>query len=97
MRTAKTMTRLGGRPGRSESFLGRWFCHAAAQFCVVVLPTHCYFLDTHPHYFETGFSIPVPSGVYSVFGTAVNYVTVGTSIQILVSKCYHFQIFKIKL
>ena len=35
MRTAKTLIRLGGRPGWSESSLGAqsfcWFCHEAAQ------------------------------------------------------------------
>ena len=37
MRIAKTLIRLGGCPGRSESSLGAqphcWFCHIAAQFC----------------------------------------------------------------
>ena len=36
MRTAKTLIRLGGRPGWSESSLGThslyWFCHVAAHF-----------------------------------------------------------------
>ena len=35
MRTAKTLIRLGGYPGRSESSLGAqpycWFCHEVAQ------------------------------------------------------------------
>ena len=35
MRTVKTLIRLDGRPGRSESSLGAhslcWFCHVAAQ------------------------------------------------------------------
>ena len=38
MRTAKTLIRLGGCPGRSESSLGAqsfcWFCHEAAQLYI---------------------------------------------------------------
>ena len=39
MPTAKTLIRLGGCPGWSESSLGAhsfcWFCHVAAQFCLL--------------------------------------------------------------
>ena len=38
MRIAKTLIRLGGCPGCSESSLSAqvicWFCHAAAQLCL---------------------------------------------------------------
>ena len=38
MRTAKTLIRLGGGPGRSESSLGAhsfcWFCHVAAHLSI---------------------------------------------------------------
>ena len=39
MRTAKTLIRLGGCPGWSESSLGTephcWFCHVAAHLCFI--------------------------------------------------------------
>ena len=43
MRTAKTLIRLGGCPGWSESSLGAqslcWFCHVAAHFAIIKLST----------------------------------------------------------
>ena len=46
MRTAKTLIRLCGYPGWSESSLGAhsfcWFCHVAAQmWCALIYPTQC--------------------------------------------------------
>ena len=44
MRTAKTLIRLGGCPGWSESSLGAqsfcWFCHVAAHIVVVNVSTN---------------------------------------------------------
>ena len=44
MRTAKTLIRLGGCPGWSESSLGAeslcWFCHEAAQIETVLIIVH---------------------------------------------------------
>ena len=45
MRAAKTLIRLGGFPGWSESSLGVqslcWFCHVAAHFLLMILESSC--------------------------------------------------------
>ena len=46
MQTAKTLIRLGGCPGSSESSLGaqpqRWSCHEAAQICCCLSTGKCF-------------------------------------------------------
>ena len=54
MRTAKTLIRLGGCPGWSESSLGAlsfcWFCHVATQINCFQLPEYYYSFYYHDIY-----------------------------------------------
>ena len=57
MRTAKTLIRLGGCPGWSESSMGAqslcWFCHVVAHFhCVLIKPVY-FLVITNPRYCST--------------------------------------------
>ena len=71
LRTVKTLIRLGGYPGWSESWLGAhsfcWFCHVAAQLYVThVIQTYKLHAPVYTKIFIVS-SLPFPGSLFLLF------------------------------